>query len=141
MSNHKTFTLIKPDAMEANNAGPILHQITDAGFEIIALKLTQLTKSQAKQFYAVHKDKAFFEKLTDFMANSPIIAAVLKKENAVTSFRELIGATDPNEAESDTIRAQFATDIQQNAVHGADSPKNAQREANFFFSQLEYYDS
>lgn len=129
--------MIKPDAVEANNIGPILSMINKAGFKIQAMKYMQLSKEQAGKFYEVHKDRPFYGELTQYMSNGPIVAAVLSKDDAVADYRKLIGATDPSKAEEGTIRKTFATSIAANAVHGSDSDENAQIEANFFFSQLE----
>jgi nucleoside-diphosphate kinase len=137
MTGKYTFTMIKPDAVEANNIGPILAMINKAGFKIVAMKYLQLTKEQASLFYAVHKERPFYGELTDYMSSGPVVAAILHKSNAVASFRELIGATDPEKAEEGTIRKLFAKSIGENAVHGSDSDENASIESNFFFSQLE----
>ncbi|MDI9341925.1 MAG: nucleoside-diphosphate kinase [Sediminibacterium sp.] len=139
MTGQITFTMIKPDAVEANNIGPILAMINKAGFTITAMKYMRLTKEQAGQFYAVHKERPFYGELCDYMSSGPIVAAVLKKDNAVSDYRKLIGATDPTKAEDGTIRKVFAKSIAANAVHGSDSDENANIEANFFFSQLERF--
>ena len=131
--------MIKPDAVEANNIGPILAKINQAGFRIKAMKYLRLSKESAGQFYAVHKDRPFFGELVDYMSSGPIVAAVLIKNDAVAEFRKLIGATDPTKAEEGTIRKLFAKSIAANAVHGSDSDENAQIEASFFFSQLERF--
>lgn len=137
MARNITFTMIKPDAVEANNIGPILAKMNEGGFTIVAMKYLRLSKEQAGQFYAVHKERPFYGELVNYMSSGPIVAAVLKKDNAVADFRKLIGATDPAKAEEGTIRKLFAKSIAANAVHGSDSDENAQIEANFFFSQLE----
>lgn len=139
MAGNTTFTMIKPDAVEANNIGPILAKINQAGFTIKAMKYLRLTREQAGQFYAVHKERPFYGELVDYMSSGPIVAAVLSKNDAVAEFRKLIGATDPTKAEEGTIRKLFAKSIAANAVHGSDSDENAQIEANFFFSQLERF--
>lgn len=139
MAGKITFTMIKPDAVEANNIGPILSMINKAGFEILALKYLKLSKSQAGQFYFVHRERPFYNELTDYMSSGPIVAAILSKENAVSDFRQLIGATDPVKAEPGTIRKLFAKSIANNAVHGSDSDENAEIESNFFFSELERF--
>ena len=139
MTGTTTFTMIKPDAVEANNIGPILAMINKAGFKILAMKYMRLTKEQAGQFYAVHKERPFYGELTEYMSSGPIVAAVLSKTNAVSDFRELIGATDPSKAAEGTIRRTFAKSIAANAVHGSDSDQNAEIEAAFFFSQLERF--
>ena len=138
MSN-RTFTMIKPDAMKKAYAGAILDKIIKAGFRIVSLKQTQLTKEKAGEFYAVHKERPFYEELVMFMSSGVIIAAILEKENAVTDFRTLIGATDPAKADEGTIRKLFASSVGENAVHGSDSDENAKIEGDFFFSGLEQY--
>ena len=137
MTTNRTFTMIKPDAVEANNIGPILAMINKAGFTIKAMKYLRLSKEQAGNFYAVHKERPFYGELVDYMCSGPIVAAVLEKNNAVADFRTLIGATDPTKADEGTIRKLFAKSIAANAVHGSDSDENAANEANFFFSGLE----
>ncbi|HKC67488.1 MAG TPA: nucleoside-diphosphate kinase [Bacteroidia bacterium] len=137
MATNLTFTMIKPDAVEANNIGPILAMINKAGFKIKAMKYLSLSKEQAGNFYAVHKERPFYGELVDYMSSGPIVAAVLEKSNAVADFRTLIGATDPAKADEGTIRKMFAKSIAANAVHGSDSDENAANEANFFFSGLE----
>lgn len=131
--------MIKPDAVEANNIGPILAMINKAGFRILAMKYMRLTKEQAGQFYAVHKERPFFGELTAYMSEGPIVAAILSKKDAVADYRQLIGATDPTKAEDGTIRKLFAKSIAANAVHGSDSDENASLESNFFFSELERF--
>ncbi len=131
--------MIKPDAVEANNAGPILAMINKAGFRIVAMKYMKLSKDQAGEFYAVHKERPFYGELTEYMSSGPIIAAVLEKENAVADYRKLIGATDPSKADEGTIRRLFAKSIAANAVHGSDSDENAEIESAFFFSRLERF--
>jgi nucleoside-diphosphate kinase len=137
MSGTITFTMIKPDAVEANNIGPILSMINKAGFRINAMKYLKLSREDAGKFYAVHKERPFYGELVDYMSSGPIVAAVLSKENAVADFRKLIGATDPTKADEGTIRKLFAKSIAANAVHGSDSDENAAIEASFFFSSLE----
>ena len=137
MAGNRTFTMIKPDAVESNNIGNITQMISDAGFKIKAMKLTQLTKGQAEEFYAVHSERPFYGELVEYMTSGPIVAAVLEKDNAVIEFRNLIGSTDPNEAEDGTIRKKYAESKGRNAVHGSDSDENAQIEANFHFSKEE----
>lgn len=138
MSN-RTFTMIKPDGVKAGNIGNILQMITDAGFKIVAMKYTQLSKDLAGKFYEVHKERPFYGELTDFMSSGQIVAAILEKDNAVADFRKLIGATNPAEAEEGTIRKKYATSVGENAVHGSDSDENATIEGNFFFSQFERF--
>lgn len=138
MSN-RTFTMIKPDATRKGNAGAILSMINAAGFRIAALKLTQLSKEKAGQFYEIHKERPFYGELVEFMSSGPIFAAILEKDNAVEDFRKLIGATNPAQAEEGTIRKLYAASIGENAVHGSDSDENAGIEGNFFFSKLEQF--
>jgi len=135
--NNITFTMIKPDAMQNRYAGAILAHIEKAGFEIIAMKLTQLSQKTAQDFYKIHKDRPFFNDLINYIISGPIIAAVLKKENAVSDFRRLIGNTNPEEAEEGTIRKIYAKSIDANAIHGSDSNENAIIESNFHFSNKE----
>jgi nucleoside-diphosphate kinase len=137
MSGNRTFTMIKPDAVESNNIGNITQMISDAGFKIKAMKLTQLSKDQAKEFYEVHKERPFYGELVEYMTSGPIVAAVLEKENAVADFRALIGSTDPADAEDGTIRKKYAESKGRNAVHGSDSDENAEIESNFHFSKNE----
>jgi nucleoside-diphosphate kinase len=139
MTGNITFTMLKPDAVEANNIGPILAKINEAGFRIVAMKYLKLSKETAGKFYEVHKERPFYGELVDYMSSGPIVAAVLQKENAVADFRTLIGATDPSKAEPGTIRNLFAKSISANAVHGSDSDENANIEANFYFSQIERF--
>lgn len=131
--------MIKPDAVEANNIGPILSMINKAGFKVIGMKYMRLTKEQAGQFYAVHKERPFYQELVTYMSEGPIVAAILGKDNAVADYRTLIGATDPTKADEGTIRKTFAKSIAANAVHGSDSDENANIESDFFFSQLERF--
>lgn len=137
MAGTRTFTMLKPDALEANNTGKIIDMIIEAGFSIKAMKLTRLTDGEAKEFYAVHKERPFYGELVDYMTSGPIIAAILEKSNAVEDFRKLIGATDPAEAADGTIRKQYAESKAKNAVHGSDSDENADIEASFHFSGRE----
>ena len=134
-----TFTMIKPEAVEAGNSGSILSKIEKAGFRIVAMKKTLLSKEKAGQFYAVHKERPFYNDLVEYMSSGPIIAAILEKDNAVLDFRSLIGSTDPSEAAEGTIRAEFAESKAKNAVHGSDSDENAMIECNFHFDAGERY--
>ena len=134
MAGNRTFTMIKPDAVESNNIGNIIQMIADAGFKIKAMKLTQLSRVQAEKFYAVHNERPFYGELVEYMTSGPIVAAILEKENAVIDFRNLIGSTDPNEAEEGTIRKKYAESKGRNAVHGSDSDENALIEADFHFN-------
>ena len=139
MKNNLTFTMIKPDAMENGYAGEILSMILKNGFRISALKLIHLTNRQAEIFYNIHNKKPFFDELVTFMTRSPIIVAVLKKNNAVEDFRKLIGSTNPEDAEKGTVRKLFATSMGENAIHGSDSEDNAHIESSFFFNKNEMF--
>lgn len=131
--------MIKPDATSKGHSGAILDKIIKAGFAIKAMKWTRLTKEQAGEFYAIHKERPFYGELVEFMSSGPIVAAILEKENAVADFRKLIGATDPAKADEGTIRKLFASSVGENAVHGSDSDENAIIEGDFFFSKLERF--
>lgn len=131
--------MIKPDAYQAGNSGAIIKMIEEAGFRIVAAKLTRLTPERAGQFYAVHKERPFYNDLCNYMSSGPIIAMILEKENAVADFRKLIGATNPAQAEPGTIRKLFAKSIEANAIHGSDSDENAAIESAFFFSAMEQF--
>ncbi len=139
MENNKTFTMIKPDAVANQHIGAILNKITQAGFKIVALKYTSLSAELAGKFYEVHAGRLFYKDLVSFMSSGPIVAAILEKDDAVASFRKLIGATNPAQAEEGTIRKEFAESIEKNAVHGSDSDENAQIEGSFFFSAFERF--
>lgn len=139
MTTNRTFTMIKPDAVKNGHIGAILEKITSAGFKIVAMKYTQLSKRDAQEFYAIHKERPFYGELVEFMTSGPIVSAILEKENAVEDFRALIGATNPAEAAEGTIRKLFATNIAENAVHGSDSDENAGIEGAFHFSGREIY--
>ncbi|MAU15555.1 MAG: nucleoside-diphosphate kinase [Muricauda sp.] len=139
MTGNRTFTMIKPDAVENGYIGAILDKITAAGFKIVAMKYTQLSKRDAELFYAIHKDRPFFGELVEFMTRGPIVAAILEKDNAVDDFRALIGATNPEEAAEGTIRKLYAASIGENAIHGSDSDENAAIEGAFHFSGREVY--
>lgn len=134
-----TFSIIKPNAIRTGKTGPILSMINEAGFEIAAMRMVLLTKSQAESFYSVHKGKPFFEGLIEFMTSGPIVVMILRHEKAVELYRKLIGSTDPNKAEPGTIRKLYAVSTQMNAVHGSDSTENAAIEASFFFSGVERF--
>jgi nucleoside-diphosphate kinase len=134
-----TFTMIKPEAVVAGNTGAILNKIEAAGFRIVAMKKVHLSKVRAGEFYAVHSERPFYEELVDYMSESPIIAAILEKDNAVADFRTLIGTTNPIDAAEGTIRAEFAESLAKNAVHGSDSDENANIEADFHFSAEERF--
>lgn len=140
MVNNRTFALIKPGVVKKDHYGEIIYLITKAGFKLKAIKMVKLSIEDARRFYAVHTGKVFFDELTSFISSGPIVALVLEKENAVENFRKLIGATNPAKADHGTIRQQFGESITKNAVHGADSPDNAQKEWSFFFSEMEILD-
>ncbi|APU69371.1 nucleoside-diphosphate kinase [Christiangramia flava] len=139
MAGNRTFTMIKPDAVEDGHIGAILEQITASGFRIVAMKLTQMTTADAEEFYAIHKERPFFGELVEFMTRGPIVAAILEKENAVEDFRTLIGATNPEDAAEGTIRKKYAKNVGENAVHGSDSDENATIEGAFHFSGREMF--
>ncbi len=139
MATNRTFTMLKPDSVEKGNIGAILEKITASGFRIVAMKLTQLTNADAKEFYAIHNERPFFNDLVTYMTRGPIVAAILEKENAVEDFRTLIGATNPEDAAEGTIRKLYASSIEENAVHGSDSDANAAIESSFHFSGREEF--
>ena len=134
---NKTFAIIKPDAVKNEFTGKIYDRIQKAGFNILAAKLLKMTTEQADGFYNVHKDKPFFNELIDFMTSGPCMVLALEKENAVLAWRDTIGATNPKDALENTIRKDFATSVQENAVHGSDSDENAEKEIAFFFADSE----
>ena len=137
MDTQETLSIIKPDAMKLKYSGKIIDFIEDKGFTIIAQKKIVLTKSQAEAFYSVHKDRPFFYELVDFMISGPILVQIIEAQNAVSYYREIMGSTNPDEAEEGTIRKLYGTNIQCNAVHGSDSIENANIETSFFFNKLE----
>ena len=137
MATNRTFTMLKPDALENKHTGKIIDMIIAAGFEIKAMKLTQLTTEQAQKFYEVHAERPFYGELVEYMTSGPIVAAILEKENAVADFRALIGATDPADAAEGTIRKYYAESKGRNAVHGSDSDENAEIEGKFHFAANE----
>jgi len=139
MATNRTFTMIKPDATGANHIGAITKMIEEAGFRIVAMKKTALTKELAGKFYAIHKERPFYNDLCNYMSSGPIVPMILEKENAVEDFRKLIGATDPAKAAQGTIRNLFAKSIEANAIHGSDSDENAAIEGAFFFSKFEQF--
>ncbi|MCZ2339043.1 MAG: nucleoside-diphosphate kinase [Chitinophagales bacterium] len=141
MTTNETFTMIKPDAVTNGHTGKILDQILNAGFTIKAMKYTRLSKEQAEMFYAIHKERPFFNDLVNFMTSGSIVAAILQKENAVNDFRELIGNTDPKKAAPGTIRNKFAQSIDANAIHGSDSDENAEIEGNIFLANLKGFNN
>lgn len=139
MAGKITFTMIKPDAVRGGHIGSILKMINDAGFVIKAMKYTKLSSEKAGEFYAVHRERPFYGELVEFMSSGPIVAAILEKDNAVADFRNLIGATNPADAAPGTIRAKYATNVGENAVHGSDSDENAVIEGSFHFAGTEIF--
>lgn len=139
MTTNRTFTMLKPDAVEKGHIGAILQKINASGFRIVSLKLTQMTTDDAKVFYAIHKERPFFGELVEYMTRGPILAAILEKDNAVEDFRSLIGTTNPEDAAEGTIRKLYAASIGENAVHGSDSDENAAIESAFHFSGREMF--
>jgi nucleoside-diphosphate kinase len=133
----KTFTILKPDTVTAGKAGAVINEIEKAGFRIRAAKMLHLSKAQAEGFYYVHKERPFFGSLVSFMTEGPIVAMVLEADNAIEKLRKVMGATDPAKAENGTIRKQFGTNIERNAIHGSDGPETAAFEIGYFFNQLE----
>lgn len=136
MATQRTFSIIKPDAVEKNVIGKIISRFEDAGLKIVATKLLRLTQAQASEFYEIHKERPFFGELVEYMTSGPVVVSVLEGDDAVALNRKLMGATNPAEAEPGTIRADFADSISANAVHGSDSLENAEREIAFFFPEL-----
>lgn len=139
MATNRTFTMLKPDAVEKGHIGAILEKISASGFRIVAMKLTQMTTKDAQAFYAIHSERPFYADLVEYMTRGPIVAAILEKDNAVEDFRTLIGATNPADAAEGTIRKMFADSISENAVHGSDSDENAFIESAFHFSGREMF--
>ena len=133
----KTFAIIKPDAVKNGYTGKIYDRILQAGFNIISAKLLKMTNEQAEGFYNVHRERPFFNDLVEFMTSGPCMVLALEKSNAVAAWRETIGATNPDEAKENTIRKDFASNVQENAVHGSDSDENAEKEIAFFFADAE----
>ena len=133
----KTFTILKPDTLKAGNAGAIISRLDQEGFRIRAMKMLHLTQAQAEGFYYVHKERPFFPSLVKFMTEGPVILMVLEADNAIDKLRKVMGATDPAKADAGTIRKQFGTNIERNAIHGSDGPETAAFEIGYFFNQLE----
>jgi nucleoside-diphosphate kinase len=133
----RTLCIIKPDAVKKKVQGHIIQKILDAGFQILGMKMLHLSEAQAKAFYAVHKERPFYKDLVEFMTSSPVITIALQKDNAIADYRKLIGATDPAKADEGTVRKLYATNVQENAVHGSDSVENGKIEVGFFFSEAE----
>jgi len=137
MATERTLSIIKPDATKRNLTGKINTKFEDAGLRIVAQKRIRLSKEEAGKFYAVHAERPFFDELTEFMASEPVVVQVLEGENAIAKNREVMGATNPADAEAGTIRAEFAESVGENSVHGSDAPETAKEEIAFFFSGLE----
>jgi nucleoside-diphosphate kinase len=137
MANQRTLCIVKPDAVEKRRAGAILARIEESGFRVLAMRMRHLTRAEAEGFYEVHRQRPFFGELVQFMTRSPVIVAVLEKEEAVTGWRDLMGATDPAKAAPNTIRKLFGSNVGENATHGSDSLENAQREIAYFFAGSE----
>jgi nucleoside-diphosphate kinase len=137
MALERTLSIVKPDGVRKNVIGEVLKRFEAAGLEVVAIRMTSLTKQQAEAFYAVHKERPFYGSLTDFMSSGPIVASVLEGEGAIGKNRELMGATDPAKAAVGTIRKDFASGVEQNIVHGSDAPDTAKEEIGFFFSQAD----
>jgi nucleoside-diphosphate kinase len=133
----RTFTILKPDTMKAGNAGLVIDRLIKEGFRIRAVKMMHLTKAQAEGFYYVHKERPFFGDLVRFMTEGPIVLMILEAEGAIEKLRKLMGATDPGKADAGTIRKQFGSNIERNAIHGSDGPETFAYEMSYFFSQLE----
>ena len=137
MAVERTLTILKPDCARKELIGEVTRRIQEAGFNIVAMKMTRLTEDTAGGFYAVHKERPFYDELCEFMSSGPCVPMILEKENAIEDFREFIGATDPSEAEEGTIRADFADSVGENIIHGSDSVENGKKEANYFFTEAE----
>jgi nucleoside-diphosphate kinase len=137
MATNRTLTILKPDCVRKGLIGEVTKRIQEAGFNIVAMKMTRLTEATAGGFYDVHRERPFFGELVDFMSSGPCVPMILEKDNAVADFRAFIGATNPADAEAGTIRADFADSVGENIIHGSDSDENAAIEAAYFFSQFE----
>lgn len=137
MAKERTLTILKPDCVRKELIGEVTRRIQEAGFDILAMKMTRLTKDTAGGFYAVHKERPFYDELCEFMSSGPCVPMILEKENAIEDFRAFIGATDPSEAEEGTVRADFADSVGENIIHGSDSVENGKKEAAYFFSESE----
>ncbi|MFW5487953.1 MAG: nucleoside-diphosphate kinase [Desulfovibrio sp.] len=135
--SERTFSIIKPDAVERNLQGAIIKMIQDSGLKIVGMKMIHMSRKQAEGFYAVHKERPFFGSLCDYMCSGPVVVSVLEGENAISRYRTLMGATNPENADEGTIRKCFAVDIEKNSVHGSDAPETAAIEIPYFFSNLE----
>jgi len=134
-----TLSIVKPDGVQKNLIGEVIRRFEKAGLRIVGLKMLRLTKDMAKGFYIVHKDKPFYESLTDFMSSGPVVVMVVEGENAISKVREIMGATNPENAAPGTIRHDFASDVEHNIVHGSDSPESARFEIGYFFSEVEIF--
>ncbi len=139
MAIERTLSIIKPDGVAKNIIGEVIRRFESNGLRIAAMKMLQISKSECGRFYSVHKDKPFYSSLIDFMSSGPIVVMVLEGENAIQKNREIMGATDPKNAEKGTIRNDFGTNVERNAVHGSDSPETAKWEIQFFFKESEIY--
>lgn len=137
MAVQRTFSIIKPDATARNLTGKIISKFEEQGLRIVASKRIRMSRLQAREFYAVHKERPFYDELVEYMVSGPVVVQVLEGENAVARNREIMGATDPSKAAAGTIRKEFAENIERNSVHGSDSPENAANEIRFFFSDTE----
>ena len=137
MGKERTLAIIKPDAVERNLIGEIIREIEGAGLKVVAMKMIHLTKRQAEGFYYVHREKPFFNSLTDYMSSGPVVVMVLEGEGAIEKWRRLMGATDPQKAEEGTIRKRFGINVERNSVHGSDSPESTKYEISYFFNGLE----
>ncbi len=133
----QTLTIIKPDAVEAGAIGQIIDRLISEGFTILGMKMLRMSKKQAEAFYEVHRERPFYQSLTDYMSSGPIVVIALERDNAIQHLREVMGATDPSQAKPGTIRAKFGTNIERNAIHGSDAPETAARELAFFFTDYE----
>ena len=133
----RTLSIIKPDAVQRNLQGAILKMIQDSGLKIVSMKMLRLSKDEARSFYAVHQDRPFFDSLTDYMSSGPIVVSILEGENGIDKYREIMGATNPENAQEGTIRKAYALDIEKNSVHGSDAQETAQVEMSYFFSKME----
>ncbi|MBU1611171.1 MAG: nucleoside-diphosphate kinase [Proteobacteria bacterium] len=138
--SERTFSIIKPDAVAAGNAGNIIQMITNAGLTYKAMKLLHMSQAQAEGFYAVHKERPFYGELVEFMTSGPVVVGVLEGDNAIARYRDLMGPTNSTEAPKGTIRGEYGSDIQNNAVHGSDAPETAKQEVNYFFTKEEFID-
>ena len=135
--SQKTLSIIKPDGVRQRDAGKIPAKIEEAGFKILGLRMIQMTKRHAEGFYAMHKERSFFDSLIEFMSSGPCIVMVLEKDNAIDDLRKLMGATDPVNADEGTIRKEFASSVEANVIHGSDSPESASLEIPYFFTSLQ----